>query len=365
MSKSKVLIVGKLPPPYIGPAIATHILLNSKLQERYDLCHLNTTVNQSVEEFGKGGVLKILRNLKIYINLIKLLRKEQPNLVLLPISQTTLGFAKDAILIWIAWFFSRKILLQLRGSDFKNWMKRANVFTRFWVKLSLKRAEGIIVLGNNLKHLFEGVFKTEQIFVVPNGCDLTFPESRVNEEGIQVLYFANLLPSKGIWESIQAVKILHENKLDLFKLEVVGAWDNKQYRKKCLNFVQEHNLKVNFHQPLTGIEKRQIFADADVFLFPPNKPEGHPWVIVEALAAGLPIISSDQGAIIESVLHMENGFIVDPHNAAEIAEALQKLIENESLRKAFSEKSRAHYLNNFTEQRMIEELTNAIQRILN
>ena len=58
MGKKTVLIVGKLPPPYIGPAVATNIILNSTLKEEFDLLHLNTKVNQSIDDFGKGGLGK-------------------------------------------------------------------------------------------------------------------------------------------------------------------------------------------------------------------------------------------------------------------------------------------------------------------
>ena len=77
MSKPKVIIVGKLPPPYIGPAVATKILLNSSLSDEFELLHLNTTINKTVEDFGKAGFSKVLKNLAVYFRLIKMLTKEK------------------------------------------------------------------------------------------------------------------------------------------------------------------------------------------------------------------------------------------------------------------------------------------------
>ena len=66
---------------------------------------------------------------------------------------------------------------------------------------------------------------------------------------------------------------------------------------------------VQFHLPATGGDKLQFFTDADVFVFTPRQREGHPWVIVEAMAAGLPVISTDRGAIAETVIDGESGWI--------------------------------------------------------
>jgi hypothetical protein len=50
--KAKILILGKLPPPIIGPAIATNIILNSTLKEEFKLVHLDTRMNTDVATMG-------------------------------------------------------------------------------------------------------------------------------------------------------------------------------------------------------------------------------------------------------------------------------------------------------------------------
>ena len=98
MSKPKVLILGKLPPPYMGPAIATEILLKSDLKDHFELIHVNTKANDSLTTLGKWNLSKLFRNLVIYLRMIVLILKKRPQLVLIPISQTTTGFLKDFFL---------------------------------------------------------------------------------------------------------------------------------------------------------------------------------------------------------------------------------------------------------------------------
>ena len=364
MGKPKVIIVGKLPPPYIGPAVATNILLNSKLNEKYELFHLNTTVNKTVKEFGKGKLKKVGKNLKIYIRLFLFLRKNKPELILIPISQTTLGFLKDSIFILLSAFFPIKILLQLRGSNFKNWMNSSSGITRRFVRFCLNRTSGIVVLGNNLKHLFEDYYPEDKIHVVPNGCDINIPESNLKSEKVQLLYFANFLPTKGIKEVLEALLILKEKGYDQFKLNAVGAWDNEEYRHECKRLIDELGDLVDFHAPMSGDQKWQTFANAEIFLFTPNSPEGHPWVIVEALSARLPIISTDQGAIVESVIHLQNGYIVESSNPTQIASSLEELLIDSKKRIEFGKRSQIQYQNNFTENQMVENMSNVFNTIL-
>src|SRR5690348_9231620 len=122
MNKKKVMILGKLPPPYIGPSIATEILLKSELRNTFELIHLNVKINTNIKSFGEWNFSKFFKNISIYFNMIKLLVKHKPDVVLIPISQTTTGFVKDSIYILLASIFRKKIIIQLRGSNLQNWL---------------------------------------------------------------------------------------------------------------------------------------------------------------------------------------------------------------------------------------------------
>ncbi len=363
MELPKVLILGKLPPPYMGPAIATRILLNSSLNEQFQLLHLDTRVNKNIASMGRWSLGKAFKNVGIYFKLWGMLLRHRPKVVLIPISQTTMGFLKDAIFILIAILCFRKIVVQLRGSNFKNWLNKASGITRLYVKVVLSGTAGVIVLGNNLKHLFEQHFKPHQIFVVPNGADYTFPARK--SSSLRVLYFANFLPSKGFEDVLGAMRLLKEKGITNFEFHAVGAWDNNAFEEQSKAFVKEHQLSVNFHAPMSGEEKFQQFADADIFVFTPRAPEGHPWVVVEAMAAGLPIIATDQGAIVESVIDGENGYIVPTQAPEQIAEKLEQLLHNNALRQQMGTASKQQHHAHFTEAKMVANMAGVWQQFIN
>jgi glycosyltransferase involved in cell wall biosynthesis len=115
---------------------------------------------------------------------------------------------------------------------------------------------------------------------------------------------------------------------------------------------------------VNGDKKYQLLSNSDIFIFPPKEPEGHPYVIVEAMAAGLPIISTDKGAITESVKEGINGFIIEPGKPVQIAEKIAFLLEHPDIRLAMAGESRRLYEENFTEEKMVNKLHDIFNAVL-
>ncbi len=367
--KPKVLLLGKLPPPYMGPSVATQILLSSSLKDRVVLHHVNTNVHETMDTLGTWNTDKVWANLNIYRQFVRSIRATSPDIVVVPISQTTLGFVKDSIFLIASRLFRIPVLVQLRGSNLQNWLASAPSPVRWYVTKVLRSSHGAIVLGERLRYLFHGLVPEDRIFVVPNGANYLLPESRNGRASrpphVNVLCLTNLQEAKGIYDVIEGVHLALRHGTKNFHLDMVGAWDNPETERRCKGYVAKHRLPVTFHPPAVGDEKFRLLAGADVFIFTPRQPEGHPWVIVEALAAGLPIISTDRGAIADCVLDGHNGFIVDGAHPEQIEQKLSLLVSDVKLRDRFGRASRQLYLEKFTEEKMVERMHHAICKVLN
>ena len=364
MQAKKILILGKLPPPFMGPALATRIILDSSLKEKYRLFHIDTKAYDSLNELGKWSFKKIFRNNAIYFRMLRVCISQKPDLVLIPISQATTGFIKDSIFILIARFTGRRVLLQLRGSDFKSWLKSSAKWMQRYAAFILHRTQGMIVLGKSLRHIFEEYYSPDKIYVVPNGANYNLSFSLKKNIPLRILYLANLQASKGIEDVLEAVQILIKQGLDNFHLDVVGQWRSEETRVNCEKLVSDNKLPVTFHPADAGKKKMEFLGNADIFVFPPRAPEGHPWVIVEAMAAGLPVISTDRGAIAECILDGQNGFIVPVNNPGQIAIKLKQLISDNALRERMGKESRKLYEENFTEEKMVGRLSETFEKAM-
>lgn len=365
MNKRKILIVGKLPPPFMGPSIAFSILINSKLKEYFDLSWFDVKLNESLSTLGKWSFRKSLNTIRIYINFSRQIRNSRPELALIPISQSTIGFIKDAILILICKLYGVEVLIQLRGSNFLNWVKKSSSFNRSFVKWVLKKTLGVIVLGEKLRYLFAEYYPEDKIFVVSNGGDIVFPVREVHQtEKINILYLANLQRSKGIEDVIMAIKIIHKKRPGTVQLTVAGGWREVAVKDYCLELTRNFTLPVTFAGPVSGDNKLRLLSEADLFVFTPREPEGHPWSLIEAMAAGIPVITTDRGAITESIAHGINGFIVESQQPSAIAQRIEQLIDNRKLRTEMGIKNREDYLEKYTENVMIEKYRLVFDQLL-
>lgn len=364
-TKSTILLLGKLPPPYMGPAIATSILLHSELKKSYNLIHFDTRLNKDIRSIGSIRLSKVFALAGQYLSFSRSIRKYKPDVVLVPISQSKGGFLKDSIFILIASILKCKVLVHLRGSEFREIVERSPSTYRQLVRWILRKCSGAIVLGKSLRPIFHGLVPDDRIFVCPNGCNLNLPERNHNQTNrIRLLSIGNLQASKGIPDILEAIRVLPKPVRESVSLVVLGAWRDESTRIDCMRLVEENQLPVEFVPSEQSGKKVELLSQADVFLFTPRSPEGHPWVIVEALAAGLPIITTNRGAIAESVTDGENGYIVPLRDPAAIAERLMKLIANAEKRQRMGRQSRKTYESAFTEELMVERLDQIIRQTL-
>jgi glycosyltransferase involved in cell wall biosynthesis len=364
--RQRIIIIGSLPPPYIGPSVATEIILGSSLSKVFELIHLDTSDHRELSNLATIDFMNIYLALRQYIQLFIRIVTYRPAIVYIPISQTTIGYLRDAGFILISKLFGRKVLCHLRGGNFKNWFDSASFLTRWFVRRVHFLVDGQIVLGVKLINLFDGIIKKEKIFVVPNGRNFNVGSNSRRPSGkINILYLANLIPSKGFIDVLNACPSIYRifNHVEFI---FAGSFNDAKTQNEVDKFLERNaGLPIRFEGTVWGQKKHDLLAGADIFVFPTYyPPEGHPWVIIEALAAGLPIITTDQGAITESVIDGVNGFIVEKKNPEQIAEKIKLLIENPQLRQRMGRESRRMYLENFTEKKMVERLTSAFNKVL-
>lgn len=365
-SRPRVIFIGPVPPPHIGPTLATEVLLQSKLNEQFELIHLDTSDPRDIESLGAIDLTNVWLGVKSYFQLIFAILRYRPKIVYIPISQTTLGYLRDSIYIWIGRLTFCKVVCHLRGGYFRTWIEGANPLTRFYVKRTHNRVHGQIVLGECLKPLFDGYVRdASRLYVVPNGKDYdATPTSSLDEGSVRVLFLANIIRSKGVMDALECCKLIGPGKGIEFAF--AGAYHEDRIREEIEDFLSANSeLPIDWVGPVSGAAKKKAFESADIFIFPTYyPPEGHPWVVIEAMAAGLPVISTDQGAIRESVVEGVTGFLIEKRNPRQLAEKIELLAKDGTARQRMSAASRARYLEQFTESRMVDKMSNAFEDIL-
>jgi len=358
------------PPPYMGPSIATQIILNSRFIDEFNVIHIETADRRPLNNLGKYDLTNIYLALKHYLLLFRWLLFSKADLVYIPICQATAGFLRDVPFIVFSKLFGKKVILHLRGGHFREFYNSSNKVMKYIIEQTLTRIDRMIVLGNSLKVLFEGLIPEEKLSVVPNGLNISLDKVRFKspkKDHLMILFLSNLIETKGfkgVLYSVKKVAQYHRNVRYVF----AGSWRRDEDKFECEGYIKREKIKdyVEFTGTVTGKDKTKLLRDTDIFAFPTYYPmEGHPWVIVEAMASGLPIITTDQGCIKESVIHGENGFIIPKRDSDSIAEKIIYLIAHPEERERMGSKSRQLYEINFTEEHFICRMIDAINLTLN
>ena len=197
----------------------------------------------------------------------------------------------------------------------------------------------------------------EKIKYVPNGVEIKRFKKNVDAKAVRekfniknndflFLTVGRNHTKKNFKLIINALKILKENKKINCKVLFVGKNVNelKSYATECL--VEEY---VVFSEQALNIEKDQfklpaedlinIYLSADVFICP-SLIETFGIVIVEAMAAGLPIITTDAAGCRDLIRNGNDGVMVDKNSPSELADAMKMFLENQVLKDEYSKKSR-------------------------
>lgn len=363
----KILFFGKLPPPYIGPAIATKIIINSGLSREFKLVHFNTSHHSDISQLSKKSIKNIAYPFFQYLKLLFYLIYHSPHAVYIPSQQSTIGYIRDIPYIIISKLLGKKVICHLRGGYFKNWYNESNSIMQYIIRQIQKMVDGQIVLGENLRGLFNFLMPEEKIFVIPNGAD--FPQFKKNnsKQNFSVLFLGNFIKSKGIIDVLNAAVLLEKEGVRDIKFYFAGNWMDEKTRTEFYKLKNSEKLNnIEVLGQVTGNKKYELLAKMDIFVFPTHyRNEGHPWVIVEAMAQGLPIITTDHGAIVESVYNNINGFIVEKNKPKEIANNIVKLINDKKLLNDMGIASKKIYRAKFTEKVLVQNFSFVFNKVIN
>ncbi len=135
--------------------------------------------------------------------------------------------------------------------------------------------------------------------------------------------------------------------------------------EKVKNLCKGKNIQDNIHLLgfISGEEKIKNFHKADIFILP-SYNEGLPVSVLEAMAAGLSIITTPVGGIPEAVEDGVNGFLVEPGNPEMLADRILKLLEDEELRERMGRKSLRIAKEKFDVNIIAEGLSKIYEKVL-
>jgi glycosyltransferase involved in cell wall biosynthesis len=191
---------------------------------------------------------------------------------------------------------------------------------------AMNLASVVLVLDHATAATIHEYLPCLRVEVAPNPIDLdSLPDPEPSQSASKTAFSLGwILPSKGVEELLQAWSACAKDGWDL----VMTGPFNPAYRDMLVARYQPH--AVRFTGELPHEEAMRIMASCDLFILP-SHTEAFPYVVLEAMALGRPIVATHVGAIPE-MLADGCGILIPPADADALAEAVKKLVYDENCR---------------------------------
>jgi polysaccharide biosynthesis protein VpsI len=291
---------------------------------------------------GRGILSDVACFFKAWITLLSILFQKKSDVVHLHMASRG-SCMRKSILSLTCLVFRVPFIIHLHGAAFHIfYAKELGPWGRWCVRSIFARAKYVIALSESWKSWVESEIKVNNVVVVFNGVALTEPIDGVkNGAGQTILFLGQLGERKGVGELILAMKDIVKNAPDTI-LELGGNGEIDIYKK-----LTNDSPNIKFLGWLDDTARSAALSRATVFCLP-SRNEGAPMSVLEAMSAGLPVVSTRVGGIPELVEDGVTGLLIAPRDTAALASALSRILCDPVLAKSMGDCGKRRHLEKFS-----------------
>lgn len=198
---------------------------------------------------------------------------------------------------------------------------------------ALSKATKVTVLGENTRQIIKKEYDREAI-VIPNGISKHWIAYNTQKEiNGRLLFVGGIMPRKRVEHILQVISDIIKNGNPDIDLYIVGPKLNEAYYNTLMEYIFKNDIQGHIHYLglLTEEELKKEFATCSIFVLS-SEEEQYPMVMLEALANGKPVISSDVGNISDIITDDVNGMLYKFADKKELMYKLNELLSNRELR---------------------------------
>lgn len=370
-----------LPPPYAGPEFVSQYLWDAYSHKHRDAICLNATLRTSNNEKGKIDLKGIWGTLKLYGKFVRALIRHRPRVVYLLFSSARMAFLRDAVNIMTAKAFGCKVVGHYHGGNFHRFFEAQSPRWQQLIRSVLRKIDTIIVLGKNLRPMFQQIDPSLNLAVLYNGlppAQFVFAEKRNEDKDVKLFFMGHIIFSKGFYDLVLAFNRL-KTEYQNISLHFAGSALKRSNAGQIASFLSGQNKEkylenlevvhgqideiVEFperfgavnHGVLDFSNKIDVLSNSDIFILP-SYTEGFSMSMLEAMFMGKPVVVSNVGALPEVVHDGENGFVIEPGDVEALQDRLARLIESPELRCKIGQTNAMAARERFSIERMADDL---------
>ncbi|WP_292980616.1 glycosyltransferase family 4 protein [Nitrosomonas sp.] len=318
-------LIGPLPPPSGGMANQTRQLAELLQQEGVAVTLIQTNAPYYPKWIEKLKGLRAIFRLIPYLVRIWVSAKNVQLFHVMANSGWSWHLYVTPV-IWIAWLRRKPVVITYHGGEAEKFFNQSF----FWIRPSLRRVTAILVPSGFLQGVF-GKFGFEAA-IVPNVINLgrfsMRDKGRAAKNDPHIIITRNLEPIYDIASALHAFSQIRSS-IPTARLTIAGSGPERSALEHLVTSLGL-NKNVRFTGRLDNEMLPTLYQEADVMINP-SLVDNMPISILEALASGVPVVSTDVGGIPFLVTHEKNALLVPPARPEILAEAVLRVFDNPPL----------------------------------
>jgi glycosyltransferase involved in cell wall biosynthesis len=341
---SHIVMVGTSFQTRGGIAAVLEAYRNAGLFDRWPIDYVATHRDGS-------RLLKFLKAIDGLVVFVAMLCRH-PRAVLHVHSASRASFWRKSVIMALALAARWPVIFHLHGGGFATFYDaECGPVRRALVRFFLDRAACIVVVSERWCAWMHRATRNPRIVSIANPVTMP-PAAALPREEALVAFAGRCAESKGIFDLVAATAALAPERPGL-RLECAGDGDLEAVRSRA------RELGLGTRVALPGWIARRpmnsLLARATVFALP-SHAEGMPVALLEAMAAGCPVVASAVGGIPDLIDDGFNGLLVPAGDPAALARAIARLLDDPPLAAAMGRAARATIASRFTAERSVETL---------
>lgn len=343
--RPRIVCAVQLPPPLHGvTAMNAQLVASEALRRDFDLDVVPLQFSATVAELGRATPRKLVRAGVVGAQLVRRFAR-RPAAFYITLATQRPAIVRDAGYLALARAIGVPRIVHLHA--------RPEPEVLPLLRRALRGAT-VILLAHALRADLGAAVSDAQIRYVPNGIPDPGETTREIRAVPRVLFLANLLAEKGPLALVAALGELARCRV-AFEATFAGAASREIDAERLRAAFGEAGIadRVRYLGPIEPSARAALFRDHDLFVLPTER-EAFGLVVVEAMAAGLPVIATREGALPEVVADGETGLLVGRDG---LVAALARLLADPAERARMGRRGRERFLAQFTADQFERGLT--------
>jgi glycosyltransferase involved in cell wall biosynthesis len=337
----RVVMAGPLPPMIGGMTTVIDDIAHSSLAQEADLV-LFDTAKKTPE--GRSLFQAIAARFALWRSWWSLMTPSGQTIAHIH-TCSGLSFFLDGAYLLISRLGGVPVVLHVHGARFDEFLDSLPPSALFIARFIARRANRVVVLSHEWEKKLAVRLPGARLSVIENGVSIPgpVPSDKAKDETL-ILFLGNLCQRKGVWDLLACSKSLPPG----VRLVLVGGEEDPGIAEKIREQLKRDGLqdRVELTGPLTGESKFDRLYCADIFALP-SYAEGVPISMLEAAAAGLPLVVTPVGGIPSVLTDGENALFVAPGDRDALLASLLRLIGAPELGKRLGDAAKRHVLERY------------------